>query len=99
MRLPHLAGQLAGGFDLDQLALPDSRAPVSGLEPFFLVIDQFRPEREQAALGRLGGMDRTAVLAEKSALGFTRNGKSAQVGGAVDVFALEFGGREAKKQR
>src|SRR4051812_11053988 len=97
MGLAHLACQLARRLDLDQLALADSRTPVAGLEPFLLVIDQLRPEGEQAALRRLGRMDRAAILAQKSAIGFPWDAQSAEVGSAIDEFAFEGRAREPQE--
>src|SRR5579871_1156515 len=95
--LPHLAGLPGRCFDLNQRPLAHSRTVMSSLVPFPAALHQLGPERKNAALGRLGGMDGAAIFPQKMARAGARRSQPPPLAGAVNVPPLEgFGGQFQK---
>ena len=61
----HFSSVTAGSGDLNQRTLADPRAIARRLQPFLPALEQFRPVGEDAALRRLGGMDRASTFRKK----------------------------------
>src|SRR5712692_6718268 len=95
----HLLCQTLRLFDLDQPSLADAWAPTGRFPPLLFVVYQLRPERKDAALRGLRGMDGTTALPEEMALGTARNAQAARVFGPIHVPALEIGRGHSQKCR
>ena len=97
MRLPHFVRLLAGISDLNQRTLSDARTPFGGFAPFLLVVHQLGPEGKQAALSRLRGVDRAAIMPQETTLGVAWNPQSAEIGRTVNKSTFELPLRKAEK--
>ena len=95
----HFGSDFGSCSNLDQISLADSGAASSGIAPKRPVGDQFWPEREEAALGGLDGMDGAAVGTQEPALAPFRLSQAEQVFGAVDVTGFEFSRAEVDEGR
>jgi hypothetical protein len=81
------------------LAFPDARALVFFSVPGRAVLDEFGPERIQAALRRFGGVDRATIGAEEMALTAAWLSKTKEMAVAYDVFRLKRCHRHSDKAR
>lgn len=99
MRLAHLTGLDLRGFDLNERAFSDARAVRRGLTPAAAAVDQFRPERKNPALNRLGRMDGTASFLQKRAVRRPRHTQAAQIAGPVNVLLFEARPRQTQESR
>jgi hypothetical protein len=97
--LAHLLRQSASRFDLHQLPLTNAGTPLAGLLPLLPVLHQLRPEGEDAALSRLGGMDRAAVGPQESALRVPGSAQAPKVGSPINELALKIHRRHPQEQR
>ncbi len=95
----HFGGCFEGCSNLDQRPLADAGAEARGLAPCAAGGDEFGPEGEEAALGRLGGMDGAAVFEKEGALAVAGFAESEQMAGAVDVAAFELRGVQSQEAR
>jgi len=81
----HLTGHLLDHFDIDQIALADSGAALSGFVPFAGRNQQLGPVRKRRALDRFDLMYGTAAVLQERAVGMARDAQSAQVLCPVDM--------------
>jgi hypothetical protein len=81
---------------LDKGALADAWTPLGGFAPEARAFDEVGPKGEEAALGRLGGVDVAALRAEEGALFVGGFAEAAQVFGAVEIAGFELGLRETE---
>jgi hypothetical protein len=90
VRRPHLRRLRPRHLDLNQRPLPHSRTVLARrLLPRATALHQFRPERKDAALGRLGRMNSAALAIQEVAVSITRNPEANPITRAEDELALE----------
>jgi hypothetical protein len=93
----HFRGCFKCGPDLVQRSHSDTGAGLSGLLPGLAGFDEFGPEREQAALCGLGGMDGAATGKQEVALATAGLAEAEQMAGAIDIALFEHCGGEAEE--
>src|SRR5215472_2036043 len=97
--LAHFACVAPGVRNLDQRSFADSGAISRRFVPFAPTLDEFRPEGEDAALRRLGGMNRAAVRFQEMAMRVAGHAQAEQTAGAVNISSFEGLRRHPKEGR
>ena len=93
----HFGSGFKGCTNLDKRALADAGAPAGGVAPIHGGLDQFGPERKEAALGRFGGVDGAALGVQEGTLPVWGFAETKLVACPVDVLLLERGGTHVEE--
>jgi len=93
----HFGSGFEGCSETDQGAGADAGAVFRSGAPGGGGLDEFGPEREEAALGGFGGVDGAAVVEQEGALAVPGFAEAEEVAGAVDEAAFELGGVEMEE--